>query len=110
MARPKVQGRRRSAAEMRELLEQWARSGVSLAVFAAQHGVQAKTLGWWRWELRRRDRAAAAVEFVEVTPPPRMPVFDEGFEVRLPTGVAVGVPVHFDADALGRLLGVLARC
>lgn len=110
MARSMVAVRRRSAAEMRELLEQWAASGMSLAQFAQRHGVREKTLAWWRWELRRRAAAMASVEFVEVTPGPSAPATPEGFEIRLPRGVVVAVPVAFDEDALTRLLGVLARC
>lgn len=39
-----------------ERIERWEAGGVSLREFAEQEGVRAKTLQWWRGELRRRSQ------------------------------------------------------
>lgn len=55
--------KRRNQRQWQELMVSWDKSGESAEVFAARHGVRAKTLVWWRSELRRRGagRGAALV-------------------------------------------------
>jgi transposase len=45
--------RRRSAAEWKELVTTWERSGQSAARFAIARGIRPGTLSWWRWRLSR---------------------------------------------------------
>lgn len=51
--------KRRSKAEWKKLLRTWQRSGRSASDFAAEHHVNARTLAWWQWYLRRRKLAPA---------------------------------------------------
>ena len=40
---------------MRALLDELERKGGTLAAFARLRGIPRGRLGWWRWELRRRE-------------------------------------------------------
>ena len=109
-------------------VERWQDSGLSGKAFAAEIGINARSLSWWRWHLargeiapaptprrRRRSRApdtamarAATISpmtFVEMT----APVLTDGLEVILRTTVRVCVRPGFDDATLGRLLDVLER-
>ena len=57
---------RRSASESAELLEEWSGSGQSISQFAAARGVNARTLGWWRWKLGATLPEPEAPAFLEV--------------------------------------------
>lgn len=112
--------------EIRRVLGELDRSGLTLAEFARRRGIPAGTLGWWRFELRRRQRPAAdgrrqrrrqsAPEFVELVrvqapPPDDMSERSGGFELVLGRGRTVRVPESFDATALKRLVTALeAAC
>lgn len=96
----------------------WKESGLSSARLAADIGVNAKTLAWWREELARasagpkralvKDRTArpvtlAPLKFIEMTARS-----DGGaVEVVLPSGVAVRVRPGFDTATLVRVLDVV---
>jgi hypothetical protein len=104
-------------------VERWRDSGLSAAEYAAEIGVKAHTLSWWKWRLgsggeertvatRRQRRASrrpvktAAVSpltFVEM----RAPASAESLEVVLPTSLRICVHPDFDAATLTRLLDVL---
>lgn len=56
---PKHQPRRRSAAEWRQIIERWKRSGQSAKTFADRHNLSRSSLTWWRWRLRSEGSAAA---------------------------------------------------
>ncbi len=93
-------------------------SGLSLARFAAQIGVNAKTLSWWRTQLaaastspkrvrvrnrQERSAALAPLNFIEMTTS-----IDSGpVEVVLPSGISVRVRPGFDSSTLVRVLDVL---
>jgi len=86
----------------------WEASDKSAREFARQIGVGPETLSRWRRELRSvaaEDTGPALAKIVEVRSA-RAPAEDR-FEVGLGDGRSVGVPAHFDADALARLLRVL---
>lgn len=55
------------------------------------------------------SRARAAALFTEVSPS-LLTVQAPMFEVVLPSGVTLRVPERFEADALRRLVAVLAAC
>ncbi len=99
-------------------VERWKDSGLTAKEYAAELGINAHSLSWWRWRLssagsptpraaRSRRRAsrdsAAPLTFVELP----AAATSEPFEVVLPSSVRVRVPAGFDAAALGRLLDVL---
>ncbi len=88
-------------------VEQWTRSGLSGAEFAARLGVKEATLRHWKWQLGHGPETALSVRrpaFVEVLPPPTHESA-ESLEVVL-GDVRVRVPVGFDEETLRRLLRV----
>jgi len=109
-------------------VERWKESGLTAKEFAAELGINARSLSWWRWQLskgdagvpkRRRSRLAGVsskaiaasttplspVTFVEMT----APLIADALEVILPSTVRVCVRPGFDDATLGRLLDVLER-
>lgn len=101
-------------------IERWKDSGLTAAEFAAETGVNAHSLSWWKWRLgtkmapgssgRRSRRAPLApsvqpLQFVELAAPPGSSVL----EVVLARDRTVRVPLGFDGPTLERLLGILER-
>jgi transposase-like protein len=81
-----------------------ARSGLSLACFAAREGLEVHRL--YRWSRRLEDTGDRLTGFVEVT----AAVAARGevrFDVVLRSGQTVRVPEGFDAQELRRLIAVL---
>jgi len=117
--------------EWAKRVERWRDSGLSCAEFAAELGVNARTLTYWKWMLgkeargekrswpsrpARRPRAPRATAsepsrsaapvvrgLVEVQAAPR----DGRFELELGGGRRLRVPASFDATELRRLLDAL---
>jgi hypothetical protein len=105
-------------------VERWKDSGLTAAEFAAETGLKAHSLSWWKWRLSgagtkgaqgaRRRGTRKAVE-IGTTPPPvtfvEMPsVVRPGvssLELVLSSSTRIVVPPDFDATALGRLLDLL---
>jgi transposase-like protein len=85
------------------------RSGQSVSAFAAEHGLDPQRLYQWR----RRLGKAEPTTFREVVVRPAASVMAEApsarFEVALPSGEVLRVPVTFESADLIRLLEVLAR-
>lgn len=93
--------RRWSASEMRELLREQERSGLSLRAFAEAAGVPYTTLSWWRAQLR------------EEVVPRLVPVSVEergGISVEIVLGDVVVRVADGDEDAVARLVRALATC
>ena len=88
--------RRRSDAEKRELLGEWAASGLSKVAFAKKHKVSPNSLSRWR-------KVLARPAFVEVLPASQGPAF----VLRLRDEVQLEVPAGFDAGELRRLVDTL---
>jgi transposase len=100
-------------------VERWRDSGLTAKEYAAEVGVNAHSLSWWKWRLssgaKSRKRAprtrrpttpsvtTSPLTFVEVT----SSVVHESLEVVLPSSIRIRVPATFDAPTLGRLLDVL---
>jgi transposase-like protein len=53
---------RRSRAEWQRLVRQWQRNGRSAREFASEHGVNLRTLTWWKWRLGGSEPTAARHE------------------------------------------------
>jgi hypothetical protein len=88
------------------MLEALERSGLSVAAFAAQEGIEAQRVYRWRQRfLSGRSRSSPV--FIEVTPPVAKGGSGERYEVVLTTGVVVRVPVEFEAGVLRRLVAAL---
>lgn len=87
-------------------VEQWQRSGLSGAAFAAQLGVKEATLRHWKWQLSRRAQRPSA-GFIEVLADSRS-LATEAHSLEVVAGeLRVVVPVGFDEDTLRRLLRVV---
>ena len=103
-------------------IERWKDSGLTAAEFAAETGVNAHSLSWWKWRLgaktapsaptsgRRSRRAPLApsvqpLQFVELAAPAGSNVL----EVVLARDRTIRVPLGFDGPTLERLLGILER-
>jgi len=106
------------------LVGRWRRSGQTGREFAESVGVNAGTLGYWAWRLKRERKARGREEklpkrrarssiasvskrsFVElIVDRPN----DGAFLLELGDGRRLRVPPEFDAAALERLLPVLAQ-
>jgi hypothetical protein len=98
---------RRSREEWRRLVGRWERSGQTAAAFAADAGVNVKTLQFWRYALVRAPDTGASAEVKGLVELRSVGWSDQRFEVDLPGGRRLRVPPAFDGDALRRLLAVL---
>jgi hypothetical protein len=104
------------------LVRRWRQSGETARTFAASAGVNAGTLSYWAWRLkrdgngaggslpRRRHRRARAASdrarFVElIVDRPE----ERGFDLDLGDGRRLRIPPAFDGTALGRLLVILGE-
>lgn len=99
-------------------VERWKDSGLTSKEFAAELGINPRTLTFWKWNLTHETKAKApalvpetsvateaeqAVEFVEVKPrrpntPPAEP-----FELVV-DGLVIRIPSSFEVESLRRLL------
>jgi hypothetical protein len=108
------------------LVRRWRRSGQTACEFAESVGVNAGTLSYWAWRLKREGKATdgaarsrrkrrrrqqsiapmgerSFVELIVDRP-------EEGrFELELGDGRRLRIPAGFDGAALGRLLTVLGE-
>jgi transposase len=103
-----------------QLVGRWRRSGLTAREFAESAGINAGTLAYWAWRLKREGAAAAAgqvkrggrrstaavagARFVEL----RVERHEDGrFLLELGDGRRLRIPAAFDGDALKRLLTAL---
>ncbi len=108
-------------------VERWKDSGLTAKEFAAELGINAHSLSWWRWRLsseagqlapaarRRRPHAMSKAAPTTTSTPPltfvemTAPIAAEPLEVVLPSSIRIRVPSSFEASTLGRLLDVLEQ-
>jgi transposase len=103
-----------------ELVKRWRRSGQTAGEFAESAGVNAGTLSYWAWRLKREGNGAGkrAVRRRRRNSraPTHKPSFVElivdrpaesRFELDLGDGRRLRIPPDFEAGALDRLLSVL---
>lgn len=109
-----VRHRRRSSAEIRQLVEEFVQSGLRQSEFCRRRGVVLNTLKRYLKQDRKAQRADAgcgalvAVEVAAAGPTPvRHP--DSNLAVVLSSGHRIEVGVRFDAATLARLVTVLER-
>jgi hypothetical protein len=116
--------------EWAKRVERWRDSGLSSAEFAAELGINPRTLTYWKWMLNKEARGEKRVWQARKTRAPRVlrrgaserpqspPVVagivevqaaprDGRFELELGAGRRLRVPATFDAADLRRLLDVL---
>ena len=94
-------------------VERWESSGQTAAAFARELGINARTLTYWRYALKRgakppRRRAGprevpAASSFLKL----EASASTEPFELELSGGRRLRVPASFDEAVLRRLLAIL---
>jgi len=108
--------RRWSEAEARRVVEDWRRSGLSLAGYTRREGFGYERVARWKRRLARRSVAAPprrarvarlGMRPVQVVGSGPAAVFAPGFELVLASGHRVRVPAAFDEGALRRLLALL---
>ena len=82
-------------------------SGLSLAAFSRETGITARRLAWWR----RRDTVepAGKIEFIPVEAARPARAASDGVMEVVIGDVRIRVGPGFDADALRRLLAVVAE-
>ena len=101
-------------------VERWGDSGLTAAEFARELGINASTLTYWKYTLGKesngaakraeastpkpRPAAAAETAFVRVDAPTHT---ERRFELELPGGQRVWIPMGFDETSLRRLVSVL---
>jgi len=101
-------------------VERWKEGGLTAAEFAAEVGINPRTLTYWKWHLGkgagRDDRppkqAPARADFVEVVAPlvavsAATPEAPEPIEIVLADGLRIRVPVRFDETSLRRVVATL---
>lgn len=111
----KTGGTRRSADEWRRIVAELDRGGTTVAAFAAAHGLNANTVAWWRYALRRGaaraapPAAGAPPRFVELVPRAASPPRGGTIEVATPSGLAVRASADVDPESFSRLVAALLR-
>lgn len=115
-------------AEWEKRVQRWQDSGLTSKEFAAELGISAATLAYWKWRLKR-ERSGTAGEArkprpvkprprrTRVTAAPeragsslvvvRAASTDARIEIELVDGKRLRVPSSFDADALRRIVATL---
>src|SRR6266508_1221401 len=111
--------------EWAKRVERWRASGLTTAEFAAELGVNPRTLTYWKWLLgkeargekrawpKRKDGAAAPSKPTQIAAPTsglieiEVAPSDSRFELELRGGQRLRVPPGFDPAGLCRLLDVL---
>lgn len=115
MLRSGVMAGKSTRQEWAKRVERWQDSGLTAAEFAAEAGINPRTLTYWKWKLgkerggrgRRKRSAEPKVEFVEVAslagavPAPIELVVDGRYVVRVSSGA--------DVELLSRVLEVLEQ-
>jgi transposase len=103
--------------EWRRRVQRWKDSGLTAKEFAAETGINAGTLQFWQYKLKRgarptrrarlkRSSEAILSSLVEVRAPASA-VVDQRFEIELGNGRRVRVAAGFEPATLKALLAVL---
>jgi transposase-like protein len=110
-----TQGTRTSRAEWQKRIERWRDSGLTAEQFAAELGINAGTLRFWKYRLGkdsvasepkpRASKAPRASSLVEVHA--GTVVASSPFVLELGGARRLQIPSQFDATALERLLSIL---
>jgi hypothetical protein len=115
-----TRGTHTKRAEWQKRIERWRDSGLSAEQFAAELGINAGTLKYWKYRLGKEPIGPVATEAKQQLR--KTPQADSFVEVHASTVVAsssfvlefgkarrLQIPAQFDVAALERLLSVLER-
>ena len=94
---------RRSRAEIDNLLESFAGSGLTQQAFCRENGISVATFSNWRRKAAARDAKSGTV----LRPVRVRQTSGDGPTVRLPGGVEVVLPVDSPAEEIAGLIGAL---
>lgn len=94
---------RRSRLEIDDLLESFARSGLTQQGFCRENGVSVATFSNWRRKAAARNSVAGPV----LRPVCVAKAYGDGPTVRLPGGVEIFLPVGSTAEEIAELIGAL---
>jgi transposase len=111
---------RTARAEWAKRVERWKDSGLTAKEFAAELGINSRSLVFWKWQLKRdglgtpaiareqppkvsRRRSTAKLPLVELRPS----LMETRIELELGAERRLKIPAGFDVDTLRRLLSVL---
>jgi hypothetical protein len=109
-------GRRANRGEWQKRVERWNDSGLSAKQFAADTGINAGTLQFWKYKLRKQSAEPPGTARRRAPPPtvsslievrPMSIAADNRFEIELNNGRRLRLPATFDANALKALVAVL---
>lgn len=95
--------------DAREVITALERSGKSVSIFAADHGLDPQRLYLWRRRLGSAEPTTFQEIVVRPAASPHLAPADAPFEIALTSGDILRVPASFEAAALARLLDVLLR-
>jgi transposase-like protein len=101
-----MSNRRRTPAEIANIVAQYHASGLSRRDFARRHDFSIGSLARW---LQRKTIAPDVPKFVRVVTA-TAPTPPAWFELALPDGRRLRIPAGCDEVALRSLLGVLSEC
>lgn len=104
--------RNRSRAEIREIVGEFEKSGLTQTAFATRAGIHVSVLGRWIRDLRGRLRGKRDPKVIPVrvtAPKPSSPGTDS-LEVVLRNGRLIRLRAGFDETTLRRLVETLERC
>jgi hypothetical protein len=111
---------RTTRAEWAKRVERWADSGLTAKEFAAELGINPRSLVFWKWQLKRdgqsapaiarepmpkvsRRKSVAKLPLVELRPS----LLETRIELELGADRRLKIPAGFDVESLRRLLSVL---
>ena len=111
-----MDGRRASRDEWQKRVDRWKESGLTAKEFASETGINAGTLQFWQYKLKKgeskvrsrrltRTQASILSSIVEVPTPGA--IQDSRFEIELRNGRRLRVPAVFDVSAFTAPLGIL---
>ena len=109
-------GRRSNRDEWQTRIERWSDSGLSAKQFAAETGINAGTLQYWKCKLRKqsgesprgaRRRLPGPIVSSLIEVRPASVAADDRFEIELNNGRRLRLPATFDANVVKTLVLVL---
>jgi hypothetical protein len=109
-------GKRSSRNEWRKRVDRWKDSGLTAKEFAAETGINAGTLQFWKYKLRKGEPVSARRSATEAKDPilssivevqPEVGPEEMRFEIDLANGRRLRVPAAYEASALKALLAIL---